>query len=118
MPLPPLFNRAGAGRPAFAPISASASGDNTIVTGVAGKSIIVTAYAVVCTGAVTGKWRSGLVADGAGQDLSGAMPFSANGGLVVPECHRGWFATDLGKDLVLVLGSGVVVAGHIQYIQQ
>jgi hypothetical protein len=41
-----------------APINASASGDNTVITGVGGKRIVVLGYHLVCAGAVAITWKS------------------------------------------------------------
>ena len=96
--------------PKFAAISASASGD--LVALVASKKIRVVSFFIVVTSAVTVKLQSG-----ASSDLTGAMPFGANGGISLPYNPNGWFQTVAGEKLNMVLGSGVAVAGGLSYIE-
>lgn len=94
-----------------AAISCSSSGNNTIIAAVTGYKIIVHAYTLVVTTAVTCRWYDGA----GGTALSGAMPFGANGGVSTPFNTVGHFTTTAGTALVLSLGSGVQVSGHITY---
>lgn len=96
--------------PKFAAISASASGD--LVALVASKKIRVVSFFIVVATAVTVKLQSG-----ASSDLTGAMPFGANGGISLPYNPNGWFQTVSGEKLNMVLGSGVAVAGGLSYIE-
>ena len=97
----------------FVAISASNSGDNTILAGIAGKRIRVLNYLAVAADAVSIKWKSG-----AGTDLSGAIPLIANVGAVCPEAVLGWLRTSTGEALVLNLSGAVLVAGHIACIYE
>jgi hypothetical protein len=92
----------------YAVISCSST-TNTIVAAVAGEQVRVLSYVLVVTTAVTAKWRSG-----ASTDLTGAMPFGANGG-AAPYNPAGHFITAAGEALTLILGSGVTVGGHLTY---
>lgn len=94
---------------ATAPISASSSGDNTIVPAVTGKKIVVKGVVVVAAGTVSVKWRSGST------DKTGAVPLVANGGYVLPVSTVGWLETVAGEALVLNLSGAVLAAGHIVY---
>jgi hypothetical protein len=108
-----IFSGSTALTPKFAAISASSSGNNTIVAAVTGKKIRVLAYTLVCTTAVTAKFKTAT----GGADLTGAMPFGANGGASAPYCPVGHFETVSGDLLNLVLGSAVAVAGHVIYVE-
>ena len=70
-------------------------------------------YTLVCTTAVTAKFQSGA----GGTDLTGAMPFGANGGVSAPFNPLGHFETASNTLLNLSLGSAVAVAGHICYVE-
>jgi hypothetical protein len=96
----------------FASVSASSSGTNAIVAASPGSKIKVLSYSLVANAAVTVKWQS------ASTDLTGAMSFSANGGIATPigSPASGWLLeTAVGQALNLNLGSAVGVNGHISY---
>ena len=91
-------------------IDESASGDQTIVSGVAGKRIVVHNYLIVAGAAVTVRWKSGAT------NKSGPIALAANGGVSAPGgIENRWFATGIGEDLVLNLGGAVAVGGHVAY---
>lgn len=94
----------------FAPISASSSGDNTVVALAAGKQIRVLAYTLICSAAVVVTWKSSVA--GA---ISGPMSFGANGGISPPFSPLGHVQTVAGEALVLNLGGAISVGGHILY---
>jgi hypothetical protein len=98
----------------FAAISASSSGNNTIVAAVTDKRIRVLSAFLVAAGAVTAKFQSGA----SGTDLTGAASLSANGGYVLPFNEGGWFQTDPGTLLNLSLGGAQSVAGSVSYIEE
>lgn len=108
-----LFAGATALTPKFAAISASSSGNNTLIAAVAGKKIRVLSYTLVCTTAATAKFQSGA----GGTDLCGAMPFGANGGVSVPFNPLGHFETAVNTLLNLSIGSAVQVSGHLCYVE-
>jgi hypothetical protein len=94
-----------------ATISASASGDNTVVAAVVGKKIRVNNYLIVAAAAVSATWKSG-----ASTSKSGALPLAANGGVAAPGDEKTrWFETAPGEALVLNLSGAVLVAGHVTY---
>jgi len=97
----------------FAPINASASGDNTIVAAISGKRIRVVNYFMIAANAVNATWKSGSSAS-----LSGALPLVANVGGVCPEAVLGWLITTAGEALVLNLSGAVLVAGHIACVYE
>lgn len=93
-----------------APINISSSGNNTIVSAVAGKKIIVLGYVTVCAGAVSVRWQSS-----GGTILDGPCAFAANGGAAPPMAECGHFETVAGEGLVINLGGAVQVGGHVVY---
>lgn len=99
-----------------APIAVSSSGDNTIVTAVAGKKIRVLGYVLVANAAVNTKWKSG-----AGTDKTGLLYNAANGGVSAPvvgdPSEVFWFETAAGEALVLNLSGAVAVGGHVVYLE-
>ena len=100
----------------FAPIDTSASGDTTLVTGIAGRCIKVMQYTIVAGGAVTVTFKSGSTA------LTGGMPFAQNGGAAVAHgpidrgIPHGLFKTAPGADLKINLSDAVQVGGHMAYV--
>lgn len=88
------------------PISTSSSGNTELVAAVAGYPVVVIAYTLVCGDAVNVKFSDGA-------DLTGAMPFAANGGVSAPHNRDGHFATRPGYPLNLNLSGAVAVAGHL-----
>lgn len=96
----------------FVSVSASSSGNNTLVAAVTGKKIRVLSYSLVAAGAVTVKFQSGST----GTDLTGAMSIAANG-TVSADSVNGLFETAASTLLNLSLGGAVSVTGHITYIE-
>ena len=94
----------------FAPISLSASG--TLITGVAGKSIVVLSTWLVAAAAVGVKFQTST----GSIDLTGQAPCAQNGGFVLPFNAGGWFKTAIGDSLLINLSSGVAVGGSLSYI--
>lgn len=94
-----------------ASVSASSSGDNTIVAGTAAQTVRVFKLVLVAASAV-----SVTIKDGAGSSLTGAIPLVANGSLVIdapdgePE-----FITSSGNGFIVNLSSAVTVTGWVQY---
>lgn len=94
------------------PITASASGDNTIVAGLPGRKIAVTSFVIVASGVVTVQWKS------AATNLSGVMSLGANAVLpMIGSDDAPLFVTQAaGNALVLTLGGAVAVGGFASYI--
>lgn len=97
--------------PKYAAISASSSGDNTLVAAVSGKKIRVLACVLMSAGTVTATFKS---ANG-GTSISGAYPFIAQAGLVMPFSEGGWMETVAGQLLNLSLNGAVAVTGNLVY---
>lgn len=107
-----VMNDTTALTPKFATIDVASSGDNTIVSGSAGKKIRVLQYALVCGSATVVQWQ-----DTGGANLTGDMSFAANGGISAPYCPLGLFETTDGDGLDLNLGSANSVSGHLVYVE-
>lgn len=95
----------------FASVDVASSGDNTIVSSVASKRIVVLNYVLVASAANTVQWKSATA--GA---ITGGMQLAANGG-VSAESQFGMFATTAGEALVLNLSAASSVDGHITYVE-
>lgn len=94
-----------------ATVNASSSGDNNIVSGIAGKTIRVLSYLLIAAAPVTVRWESED-----GTLLAGPMAMAANTPLVAPPNPEGYFQTvTSGDDLHLNLSGAVAVGGHITY---
>lgn len=98
--------------PQFAVINVSSSGDNTIVSAVTSKVIVVLSYVIVADGAVAAKFLNNT----AGTAVTGAMSLAANGGVAAPFSPAGHFVSGSGQPLVLNLSAAVGVRGHLTYI--
>jgi len=107
--------------PKFAKISAAASGDNALVSAVAGKKIRVLAMALVATDALSLYFNDGtadLFADSSNSvplDETGA---AGSGGFVLGFNPVGWFETaDVGRPLNVNLSGAVGVCGSLVYVE-
>ncbi len=94
-----------------ASVSFSASGDNTIVSAVAAQVIKVYRIMFTVTGAVNITFKNGSTA------LSGAMPFAANGGIVLDFSGEPWWTCSTNTAFIINLSTGTQVSGQIWYIQ-
>jgi hypothetical protein len=99
--------------PKFAAISASGSGNNTLVAAVTGKKIRVLAMALVANAAVNAKLQSSA----GGTDLTGLFYLAANGGFVLPYNPVGWCETVAAALLNLNLSGAVAVGGCLMYVE-
>lgn len=99
--------------PKFVKIDVASSGDNTIVSAVAGKKIRVLQYILVCGTATTVRWYSGA----GGTALSGDMQFADNGGVSSAFSPVGLFETGVNTALVLNLSAANAVSGHLVYVE-
>lgn len=95
----------------FAAISASGSGNNTLVAAVTGKKIRVISLALMAAAAVNAKLQTGA----GGTDLTGLFYPAANGGFVLPYNEGGWCETASGALLNLNLSGAVAVGGVVTY---
>ena len=100
--------------PKFAKISASSSGNNTVVAAVTSKKIRVLGWNLVGNGAVNAKWQDGA----GGTDLTGLYYVAAaGGGICVPFNPVGWFETSSNTLLNLNLSGAVAVGGSLCYVE-
>lgn len=95
----------------FAVISASSSGDTTVVAAVPGKRIRVIVLGFLCNDPVVVTWKSG--ASGA---ISGPESYGDNGGIQTPYIPPGIMQTAEGDALIINLSSAVDVGGKLTYI--
>lgn len=108
-----MFLGATSVTPKFAAISASSSGDNTIVTGVTSKKIRVLAFRVNGSAAVNWKFQSST-----GGDITGLFYCVSGGqGEIGAFSPVGLFQTVAGEDLQLNLSGAVAVGGYVVYIE-
>lgn len=100
----------------YVSISASSSGNNTILAAAgANQKIVVLSYVLVAATAVAVKFQSGA----GGTDLCGAMTIggaSDSGGIVVPFSPQGHFKTAANTLLNLNLSGAIQVSGHLTYV--
>jgi hypothetical protein len=108
-----VFSGTTALTPKFAKISASSSGNNTIVAAVVGKKIRVLAYNFIANGTVNGKFQDGA----GGTDLTGLKYCVVNSGMVAPYNPVGWFETSSNTLLNLNLSGAVSVGGELVYVE-
>lgn len=97
-----------------AAISASSSGDNTIVAAVTGKKIRVLSYVLIADSNVDVRFEDGA----SGTALTGQMEVGTatdSGGLVVGHSPVGHFETSASTLLNLELSGAVQVSGHLVY---
>lgn len=100
--------------PKYAVISASTSGDNTLVAAVTGKKIRVLAYNFIAAGAVNARFQSGA----SGSYLTGLKTIdAASKGLCAPFNPVGWFETASAALLNLELSGAVLVGGELVYVE-
>jgi len=95
-----------------APINAALTGDNTLITAVAGKTIHVVDMFLVAAGTTSLTFKDGAAA------LTGAIPMVANGSLILREnLNSEWFATTNPANNFVMNSSGVTVqvSGIIHY---
>lgn len=96
---------------------ATASGDNTVIAAVTGKSILVLSFQVVAAGAVGVRWM-----DGAGAFLTGAATaagrylLAANQALTEQDPY-GLFKTGAGQALIFNTSAAVNVPGRLTYVE-
>ena len=96
------------------PINFAASGDNVIVPAVAGKFIWMHRLFFIVTAATSITVKDGI----GGAALTGPLPFSAGGDMVLDDSGDAWFKTSAGIALVLDSLNAVQVSGTVWFIQQ
>lgn len=93
----------------YALIDASSAGNTQVVAAVSGKQIRVVAYAVVSSGTVNVRFRSG-----ANTNLTGPMRLVEAGG-VAHAFDGGLFQTNVGESLNINLSTNTQVGGYVVY---
>lgn len=88
-------------------ISVSASG--VLIAAVAGRRIMVHAFAAISTVATSAKLQSN------GVDVSGNFPLAANGGFVLPWSEAGWAVGELSQPLSIVLSVSTPTGIQLNY---
>lgn len=99
--------------PKFAAISASSSGNNTLVAAVTSKKIRVLAMWLSANGTVNAKLQDGA----SGTDKTGLAYLVVNTGFVLPYNPAGWLETTANTLLNLNLSAAVAVGGSLTYIE-
>lgn len=93
-------------------VSCADQGANRIYTNTTQKCVALLQYVLDCaTPGNTVTWQ-----DSDGVVKSGAMPFSATGGLVAPSSDIGWIVLSPGKSLDLFLSAAAQVSGHLTVV--
>lgn len=95
----------------IASIDFSGSGDNTLVAGIANKTIRVFRLFIVVASATSLIFKDGSTA------LNGALPMSANGGLTFDLSNEPWFYTSAGSNFILNSSNAGQIGGRIWYQQ-
>jgi len=90
-------------------IEASVSGDNTLITGVAGERQIVVGIVLVAAGTVAAKLKS------AATEIYGPMQLLSGSGFALPSSNVPWLIGGVGESIILNLGGAVAVGGCIIY---
>lgn len=93
---------------ATAAINISTATTTIIKTPDAGTKLIIDGITLLCTGAQT------ITFVGGSTNLSGAMAFPANGGMVGIDCGFELLVTEAFK---IITGAGVQVSGWVKYRQ-
>lgn len=99
--------------PKWAVISASSSGDNTVVSAVTSKKIRVLFWDLSPNAAVNAKWKSSTTTDKTGLYYMGGQ----GNGNSRPFNPVGWFETASGEALTLNLSGAVAVGGVVGYVE-
>lgn len=108
-----LYSGTTAITPKFAAVSASASGNNTLVAAVPSNHIRVLSGVLMAAGTVNATFQTGA----GGTPISGAMPLVANVGFTIPFNPYGNFETATNTLLNLSLDAAVAVTGWITYVE-
>lgn len=109
--------------PKFAKISAAASGDNTLVAGVASKKIRVLSICLINSGtAVSCYFTSATAGTAIFADVTNKIPLDKTGaagagGFILGSNPQGWMETSAGQALVLNLSAAQGVCGGLTYVE-
>lgn len=89
------------------------SGIQAVVPGIAGKIVLVWCGVLMLSGDDKIILASGTAEDY--EDETGAMPFEASGGFIMPPALDPWFATDVGTGLVVRSENGAEINGWLRW---
>ena len=106
------YDRPTTARLTSSSVSVSASGDNTLVTGVVSQTIRVFRLVLVFNAAVNIFFK-----DSTPTTFTGTMNMTANGTMVLDFSGEPWFVAASGKNFVINLSSAQQVSGIIYYVQ-
>lgn len=95
-----------------AAIDFSTTGNNTVVSGVANKTVRVFRIFFVCSAAT-----NITIKDGSDTALTGAMSMSANGGFTLDAIGEAWFRTSAGNAFVIHQSGTAQISGRVYYQQ-
>jgi hypothetical protein len=95
-----------------AAITFASSGNNTVIAAIGGKVIRVFRMALVVAGATNITFE-----DSTPTLFTGAMPFQANGSLVLDFTDEPWFTTAVGAAFVINSSNAVQVSGVVYFTQ-
>jgi hypothetical protein len=93
-------------------INFNATGDTTLVTGVAGQIISVFQLFLVVSATTALTFKDGTTA------LTGAMSMSANGSIFLHYDTTPWFFAGAGNNFVLNQFASAQISGRIYYVQR
>jgi hypothetical protein len=96
-------------------ISLSTSGDNPVITGVAGQRIKILGLFLIVNGDVSVILKSGT------SNLTGIMPLASKGnGFVLPQAIVGyhWLEGGVGESFVINLSAGIITSGVVLFVQE
>jgi hypothetical protein len=93
-------------------INAAASGNNTIVAGIAAQTVRLFKLFLVCDAAV-----NLIMRDGAATNLTGTMVMLAGGAIVLDFDGEPWFTTSASNAFVINLSAAVGIRGRAYYTQ-
>lgn len=99
--------------PKFAVVTASSSGDTSVIAAVTSKKIRVIRYSLSANGNVSAYFRSGA----GGTAISGVKYMTQYGGAGGTYCPQGIFETGSNTALVINLNGAIAVSGEITYLE-
>lgn len=99
--------------PIFAAITTTSSGATQVASAVASKFIKVLSMQLTAASSVSAMWVSSASTAGF---ITGNAYLAANAGYVLPFNPLGWFETNSGEALNLILSNSVAVGGSITFI--
>ncbi len=98
----------------YAVINEGSTGDNTLVSAVAGKKILMISCIIISAGEVGIRFEDGA---STGTYLSGIMPLTSNSGFTAPFNEGGWLIGSTNTLLNLELSGTVDIDGMLTYVE-